>query len=69
MVRRIYVTQHQGQADHSVYFTDQEGLQRNAELLHGCSLTNQEGQADIMVYVTHQEGQASIVITRKNFPQ
>jgi len=69
MAGTVYITKYEGQADWKVYFTDYEGEERNTELLRGCSLTSYENQASVTVYITDYESEATIVITRRNFPR
>ena len=55
MANKIYITNHQSQADYKVYFVSSESQERNAQIIKGCKLTDYQSQADIK-------------ITRKNFP-
>jgi len=66
---RVFIVQHEYQADHKVYFVDCDYQQRNHQLISPGELVRQEYQADVKVFIVDQEYKASIKILRKNFPK
>ncbi len=66
---RVFIVQYEGQADHKVFFVDYDSQEKNQQIISPGELVDYEGQADVKVFIVNYEGQASIKITRKNFPK
>ena len=65
---KVFIVNHEYQAQYKVFFVNYEYQEKNAELLKGCKLVNHEYQADIKVFIVNHEYQANIKIMRKHFP-
>ena len=69
MAAKVYIVNHDYQADHKVYFCDHDYQQKNHQIIAGGQLVNHDYQADVKVFIVNHDYQASIKILRKNFPK
>lgn len=69
MATKVYIVNHDYQADYKVYFCDHDYQQKNHQIIAGGQLVSHDYQANVKVYIVNQDYQASIKILRKNFPK
>jgi dUTPase len=69
MAAKVFIVNHDYQADHKVYFCDQDYQQQNHQIIAGGQLVNHDYQADVKVFIVNHDYQASIKILRSNFPK
>ena len=69
MSAKIFIVKYESQADYKVYFVNYDSQQKNHQIIAGGKLVNYESQADCKVFIVKYESQATIKITRKNFPK
>jgi dUTPase len=66
---KVFIVDHDYQADYKVCFVDQSYQEKNAALIAGGELVDHDYQADVKVFIVDQEYKADIKIMRKNFPK
>jgi hypothetical protein len=66
---RVFIVQHDYQADYRVYFVDHDYQETNAAIIKGGKLVSADYQADLKVFIVDHDYQGDIKITRKNFPK
>ena len=69
MSAKVFIVKYESQADYKVYFVNYDSQQKNHQIIAGGKLVNYESQADCKVFIVKYESQATIKITRKNFPK
>ena len=68
-VAKVFIVNHDNQADYKVYFVDQDYKEKNTVLITPGILVDHDNQADIKVFIVNHDNQADILITRKHFPK
>ena len=69
MAAKVFIVNHDYQADHKVYFCDHDYQQKNHQIIAGGQLVNHDYQADVKVFIVNYAHEASIKIRRNNFPK
>lgn len=66
---RVFLTTDRYRADHYVFLVSSDSEQANHQLISPGVLVSSEGQADVTVFIVDYEYDATIKITRGNFPK
>jgi hypothetical protein len=66
---KVFIANHDYQADYKVFFVDHDYQQKNHQIIAGGKLVNHDYQADVKVFIVSHDYQSDIQITRKNFPK
>ncbi len=66
---KVFIVNHDYQADHKVYFVDHDYQQKNQQIISPGELVDHDYQADVKVFIVSHDYQATIKILRKNFPK
>lgn len=69
MGAKVFIVQHDYQAQYKVFFVDHDYQEKNADIIKGGKLVDHDYQADVKVFIVQHDYQATIKIMRKNFPQ
>ena len=69
MGAKVFIVQHDYQAQYKVFFVDHDYQEKNADIIKGGKLVDHDYQADGKVFIVQHDYQATIKIMRKNFPQ
>ncbi len=66
---KVFIVEHDYQADYKVYFVDHDYQEKNAQIISGGKLVDYDYQADVKLFIVKHDYQAQIKIMRKNFPK
>jgi len=66
---KVFIVDHDYEADHKVYFVDHDYQQKNQQIISPGELVDHDYQADVKVFIVSHDYQATIKILRKNFPK
>jgi hypothetical protein len=66
---RVFIAKYDYQADHKVFFVDQDYQEQNAQLITPGKLVQNDYDANVKVFIVDYEYQATIKITRGHFPK
>ncbi|MBK7032759.1 MAG: hypothetical protein IPH49_05740 [Ignavibacteria bacterium] len=66
---KVFIVQHDSQADYKVFFVDHDSQQKNHQIIEGGKLVSHASQADVKVSIVKHASQAQILITHKRFPK
>jgi len=66
---RVCITKYDYQADHKVFFVDQDYQEQNAQLITPGKLVQNDYEANVKVFIVDYDYQATIKITRGHFPK
>ena len=66
---KVFIVEHDYQADYKVYFVDHDSQEKNAQIISGGKLVDYDYQADVKLFIVKHDYQAQIKIMRKNFPK
>jgi hypothetical protein len=69
MAAKVFIVNHDYQADYKVFFVDNDYQQKNHQIIAGGKLVDHDYQADVKVFIVDHDYQADIKITRKSFPR
>lgn len=69
MAAKVFIADYSNQADYNVCFVDYDNQQKNHQIIAGGKLVQYANQADVKVCIVKYANQATILITRKNFPK
>jgi hypothetical protein len=69
MAAKVFIVNHDYQADYKVFFVDNDYQQKNHQIIGGGKLVDHDYQADVKVFIVDHDYQADIKITRKSFPR
>lgn len=69
MAAKVFLVNHEYQAQYKVFFVDHSYQEKNADIIKGGKLVDHEYQADVKVFIVSHEYQANIKIMRTNFPK
>lgn len=69
MAAKVFLVNHEYQAQYKVFFVDHTYQEKNADIIKGGKLVDHEYQADVKVFIVSHEYQANIKIMRTNFPK
>ncbi len=65
---KVFIVDHARDADHKVFFVDRDSQQKNQQLVSPGELVDHARDANVKVFIVDHERDATVKITRKNFP-
>lgn len=69
MAAKVWIANSKYDADYKIFFVDSKFQEKNAVIISGGKLVSSKYQADVKVFIVNSKYEATILITRQNFPK